>query len=606
MTIAQKPITSTIHPLIAAALAAYLVGVVACTDEKQERERTTAPCISADVGCAQAQETDAIQAEETPTELVVGADPDWLKDVTPLTDAEAVQFLNEQCADCHNTKNGSVRSFWPLEVETFDKAKLVTDTMAPTIYMALVMKAKDIVGGKPSAMPPRALKDTDNKSLLSLIKWMEVEVPAAASEAKTRYGNGDGTNGSVGVVLNFKCAEPATYRTYMRRVVNDAFSREPTAAELTFAGHDPDAKATLKDRQAVADRMFSDAGWKAEFVDKALRKFAEKVGGSADIRAIGGLTEPQAEDLKAEFYQLIRANWETLSFRDILLLDKVPVTTNTASLYEGCSAPASGWSMCDLKAPRGSYFTTASYLASKPSSFLRENNNYGRAALMHFIVRGDVFRAAFDQDGGAEVVKDLPACLKSKDFRGKKTGAQVAWRGAAAIPASANLCQSCHIERQMAAGSILFRPFSVGGMIFRNSAAMPGTVQLNQDPDFVAAVAPDIVNQVGLAGPLEVVDETFLQALLAGNDDEAACVPGRSGQPDTSLKTVKDLANYLVGDGKVLAGGLARHIPRAISNLDRTSEEIIVKVNDAFTAGNGKLGPVFRAYFASETYGCKK
>jgi hypothetical protein len=47
-------------------------------------------------------------------------------------------------------------------------------------------------------------------------------------------------------------------------------------------------------------------------------------------------------------------------------------------------------------------------------------------------------------------------------------------------------------------------------------------------------------------------------------------------------------------------------MPRALSNLDATSEEVIIKMNAAYTEGEGKLIPLFKAYFSSETYACRK
>jgi hypothetical protein len=62
----------------------------------------------------------------------------------------------------------------------------------------------------------------------------------------------------------------------------------------------------------------------------------------------------------------------------------------------------------------------------------------------------------------------------------------------------------------------------------------------------------------------------------------------------------------MVGDGEILASGLARHIPRAISNLPTTNEEILFKLIKAYKSGGGMLKELFRAYFESETYSCKK
>ena len=129
---------------------------------------------------------------------------------------------------------------------------------------------------------------------------------------------------------------------------------------------------------------------------------------------------------------------------------------------------------------------------------------------------------------------------------------------------------------------------------------------MNLDPDFAAAIKPEIVNVIDLEGPEQVVDEAFLQGLLVKSTTETACIANDPEKGDIPIDNVKDLASWMIGDGSVLSGGLARHIPRAMSNLSNTSEEIIVKMNAAFEQGGGKLMPMFKAYFASETYSCKR
>ena len=161
------------------------------------------------------------------------------------------------------------------------------------------MKAKDIVGGKPSAMPPFRLKAASKAKLLSMIKWMAVEMPAVAQEAQAQFGGGvkDGSVG-VGVVLDFKCSEPASFREYIRRVTNDIFQREPTADELALTGKDPDEPATAKDRKKVVAKLFGDDDWKAQFEDKGLKKFAAKLSGVVDIKPLDGMvTGAQAEEI---------------------------------------------------------------------------------------------------------------------------------------------------------------------------------------------------------------------------------------------------------------------------------------------------------------------
>jgi hypothetical protein len=519
--------------------------------------------------------------------------------VEPLTDDEALAFLKAQCVSCHDAKDGSVKSFWALDPDTLAKAEFIASAPAPTVYQTLVMRSKEIVGGKPAAMPPKKLREELQLKLRRLLAWFEKEAPAAVATARARYGKGtEETGGSVGVILNYKCEQPATFREYIRRVTNDAFSREPKADELTLGEKGPDQPTTLGDRRKIAAKLLSDDAWKVEFLDKGLRKFGAKLSGAADIVASApSLTQAQADDLKEEFYQILKNGFQTKTFKDILLSTKVMVSANTAALY-GCTPPAAGeWVECDMQTPRASYFTTFSYLSSKPSSFLVENNNYGRAALLFFMIRGDVFKAANDQPGGGAGVRATPDCLESKDYRGKRGTAAVSPFGSLGVPKFANLCQSCHIQRQMAAGSILFRPYDKVGNIFGTGRPITG------DPDFAAAIANDMVNSAD--GREEFVDQAFLENLLNGTS-EKACVPGEEGKPDKILTSVSDLATYIIGDGVELAGGLARHLPRAMSNLGNTSEEIIISINKAWADGGGKLGPVFEAYFSSETYACSK
>lgn len=569
-----------------------------------------------DVGSGEPDELDGDQiegGEDVPTGTDIGAadsgssDGDLIDDdmkvdppVEPLTDDEALAFLKAQCVSCHDAKDGSVKSFWALDPDSLAKGELIASAPAPTVYQTLVMRSKEIVGGKPAAMPPKKLREELQLKLLRLLAWFEKEAPAAVATARARYGKGkEDAGGSVGVILNYKCEEPATFREYIRRVTNDAFSREPKADELALGEKGPDQPTTLGDRRKIAAKLLADDAWKAEFLDKGLRKFGAKLSGAADIAASEpSLTQVQADDLKEEFYQILKNGFETKTFKDVLLSTKVMVSANTAALY-GCTPPPQGqWVECDMQPPRASYFTTLSYLSSKPSSFLVENNNYGRAALLFFMIRGDVFKAANDQPGGGGAgVRATPDCLESKDYRGRRGTAAVSPFGSLGVPKFANLCQSCHIQRQMAAGSILFRPYDKVGNIF--GAARPITA----DPDFGAATAADMVNSAD--GREEFVDQAFLENLLTGTS-ERACIPGEEGKPDKMLTSVSDLATYIIGDGVELAGGLARHLPRAMSNLGNTSEEIIISINKAWAEGGGKLGPVFEAYFSSETYACSK
>lgn len=73
---------------------------------------------------------------------------------------------------------------------------------------------------------------------------------------------------------------------------------------------------------------------------------------------------------------------------------------------------------------------------------------------------------------------------------------------------------------------------------------------------------------------------------------------------DFPMVKVDDLLKYYLRDEMVLARGLSRVVPRAMSNLNATNQEIINGVMSAWKSGEGKLLPVFQAYFKSETFSC--
>lgn len=514
------------------------------------------------------------------------------------TDEEALTFIKSQCIPCHDAKIGSVKSFWAFDPETISKAELLTSTMAPTIYYSMRMRSKNIEGAMPAAMPVKKLSGSEQVQLVRVLSWFEKEGPAAVAVGHARYGGGSTSEkNKTGVILDYKCEKTANFREYIRRIANDAFGREPTLSELEMSSNGTDQPVTSADRKKIAAKIVSDSDWQKEFIERGLRKFSAKMSGSADIQPLANsLTLEQTIDLKDEFYQLLKANLATKSLKEILLSKQIMVSANTASLY-GCAPPPAGeWAACEMTAPRGSYFTTFSYLRSKPSSFLVENNNYGRVSLMYFVIRGDVFKAALDQESIAnDAIMATPSCLISKDHRGRKGSANVAPFGTLSVPKSANSCQSCHIHRKMAAGSILFRDFDKAGHIYGTDRP------ITNDPDYSAAIADNIVNS---ADAREVyIDAQYLQSLL-DKKGEQACIPSENGKDERILQSVEDLAKYLIGDGLELSVGLARHIPRAMSNTASTTEELIIAFNKAWESGGGKLLPIFEAYFASETYAC--
>ena len=154
----------------------------------------------------------------------------------PLSDDEALQFLKDHCADCHNTKDGSSAFFWAFDPATLNKNDLLIATAAPTVYFTLRMRSKDIVGGTPGAMPIAPLKDeVDKTKLKRLLVWFEKEAPQVVTLAYARYSKGsEDPAAGVGVIPDYQCDSPASFRTFIRRVTNDVFSREPTQDEIAL------------------------------------------------------------------------------------------------------------------------------------------------------------------------------------------------------------------------------------------------------------------------------------------------------------------------------------------------------------------------------------
>jgi len=545
--------------------------------------------------------------------LIEGEDTiTWRSGATALSAEESLEFLKDSCGGCHDKEKGDQKSFWAFDSENYTEKMLSTDTMAPSVYFTMIKKAKGVNAGAPSAMPQVKLKDASMKKLKGTLLWMEKSFPLVVQTAYQKFDKNskDSQKYGTGVILNYKCSKPATRRQFIRRFTNDVFSREPNADETKlmeeFGKLDEEVKKA--DREALAKKLFDEEDWKKEFTDKGLKKFADKIADVGQINAFGTqISADQSTDLRSEFYQKVKKDWGSKTWRDILLDDTVMVTPRTATLY-GCDVPDGDWGPCTMKPPRGSFFGTIGYLRSRPMSLLVAPYNYGRAATMHFVISGDVFPNANNGPAGDEV-ESLPSCLKSKDYRATKTDKGFAPFGALAVPSSGNFCQSCHIARQMAAGSMLFRPFNDAGIIYGSSSDL----DVVKDPQFALAINNDplkgqvVKNRLDWKGDAgDDINEAFIRGLLDINSaDEKACVPAsEEGGNDKDLASIRELAEYIVDDGSVLAGGLARHMPRALSNLPITSEEILVKVNKAYTEGKGKLIPVFQAYLSSETYAC--
>lgn len=524
--------------------------------------------------------------------------PHSLKDVQALSHVESTAFFKNQCLACHDSESGPMKNFYSLDKDNTDPMILATDPIGPTVYYVLFKKAWGIESPSPIAMPTGQSTDESRLEIKRLLKWFEMNQPDLVLASAKKY-EFESDLSQATVVTNFICKNPLTVRQQLTRVTSDAFDRLPTPAELSSFGDKLDRTATKEDRVNLAKRVFNDSAWKKEFVDVGLRKFARRLSASGQMQQVEGwITADQAADLQDEFYQLLKRDFDTKSFKDTLLTKSLMVSKNTAAFY-GCSIPDSGWSDCEVSPSRASYFASMSFLRSTPSSFLQENNNYKRAAIMQFFIRGDVIHPATDGPKGDGDIAPLPACLITRDARGVvQSSGTVAPFGVSSIPQYGNRCQSCHIDRHLAAGSMVFRPYNSVGFQYGSAFASV----LSNDSDFVTATQSDRV--IDSFDPSRTpVTADFLTNLL-NSPDEKICVTTSTSQ--VPISNIFDLSAHLIGDGKVLAGALAKHLPRTLSNMSYTSEEIIRKIADAYDQGGGLLGPAIEAYFASETFGCAR
>lgn len=519
--------------------------------------------------------------------------------VEPLTAEQSLDFFKNQCLSCHDSQNGAVKSFWAMDHATFSPSQLATSAMGATVYFVLHKKAFKLDEAiKPYAMPNGYYSDDQRLTVKRLLRWFDLNLPDLVLASSQKYGFETSLEPSK-IISSFSCSKPISQRQFLVRLISDAFDRLPTPQELALLGDQADQPTKSEDRQKLAKKMFEDPAWRNEFLNVGLRKFARKLSGAGSIRPyLKFISESQASDLQDEFYQLLLRDFDQKSFKDTLLTQSIPVSSQTAGFY-GCPAPATSWESCPLEEKRKSYFASMSFLRASSSSFLSENNNYKRVATLQFMILGDTISPATDGPLGEGAVQPLPACLQSQDYRGViQNSGNIAPFGSSSVPSHGNLCQSCHIDRYLAAGSILFRPFNQLGFVYGSTPDLA----LSQDPDFPTAVEPRHVNtKPGSAS--DPVTEVLLNQLL-NQDTENACV--LLNGTTKKVNTLSDLAEHIVGDGKILGAGLARHIPRALSNLSYTSEEIFKRIRESYENSQGKLGPVFQAYFASETYGCAR
>jgi len=143
--------------------------------------------------------------------------------------------------------------------------------------------------------------------------------------------------------------------------------------------------------------------------------------------------------------------------------------------------------------------------------------------------------------------------------------------------------------------------------LYRAVATSPREVRLlNQ---ITGATNPEVwrMQPPGVAkAAATAVTHDVLSKLLKVGTEEKACVFDSQGV-EKPVNNVEELARVLMGDkGKNLARGLAWHVPRIVSGMPVTTVEIVETFKSTWDKENGKLRPLFEAYFTSNTYSCAK
>jgi hypothetical protein len=523
------------------------------------------------------------------TSATAGGDPQY-------DDAHAVAWLQQECGNCHGTdpqtgKAALYYSAWPMPASGVTRSSLEVDELTPVVYQTIRNAALDPQGAAPSPMPPGVPAATRRAELRGMLDWFQRSVPFAVIDADARYGNADPALAKT--LVQFTCKQPSTLRAFLGRLTLGAFDRPPTTDELgAFSEQELAAPVTQAQRDQAVARL--DTDWRIEFLQIGLHKLATAIGGAPGIKPNAEVDNDVAADLKDELYQSFLAGYDTTAYGDYFTSNTVMASPNTAPLY-GCAVDQ-GWQACQLTAPRAGFFTTLGFLNSRPSSFLMGNNNYGRVAALYFTLYGAQLLAATDGPTGDAIPK-LPDCLEQTDTR-FFGGAP---RGSAAVPESGKVCQSCHVSRHMAAGSILFRPFSTTGQIYSTDTF--GTPDGPDATFFTGATTTSwTVQDVG-ATPVPV-DGAFLSNLLTA-PAKSCMVTGKPDDPYVTVSSVADLANQLLANKSSFARGFMRHAQRAFANLTDITLEMGLKSLTSFQDGKQKLPDLIKAYFASDSFACE-
>ncbi len=513
----------------------------------------------------------------------------------PIPDDDFVfEFLDNNCSVCHGyDESGKPNIFhaaWPMAKNRLEKEDLEISTLSAAVYQSLFHKILPNAPNTPASMPKRDLDDDLELEIKKVLRWFHTQVPIIVSEAQSLYGNVN-NNEQVEIDFTFECSEKISSEDFLNRFFLAAFNRIPNFEERTnFLSNSP---TTIDNENAIKFiALLDENNYQSEFKENGLKKISHYISGSGAIDFNGPFKPEAYADLQNEFYQQMLHRFSEWSYLDYFFKPFVRVSKNTAEFY-GCVNNSSEWTDCPLSKPRSGFFDTLGFLNTNQSSYLVENNNYGRVASMYFVLWGEGFEASNDVSSNDQAIPPLPTCLEQIDTRYKGGGA----RGVASIPKTDRLCQSCHISRHLAAGSVLFRPFSSGGLIFTDS-----NLGILDSGDYQAAIGDDWTYIPKGSTDQVPVDYKMIDNLILERGTACAELAGGSQIP---FHSARDLGRYLVSNPNLAFKGFARHAHRAFSNSSGVNFELIQKMQESFQLNKTKILDLTKVYFSSETFQCK-
>jgi hypothetical protein len=552
-----------------------------------------------------------------------------------IDDATALGWLDAQCKGCHGPKpaTGVQDPAWAMP-EVLTREWLEVSESTPLVYDLLRRKREGTGAGEyPSPMPAAVMTSDDMTALASVVRWFETNLPDRVWENETRVGRVPLSTQRPAQPRAFACTHPSSARTFLGRIMSSVLGRGPTDAELASFGQGLDAPIDAAARASLAAAVEPGGVWHDAFLDAGLRSFAHTVAtvGATPypgwVMAVGtnDLPPEVMTDLGDELYQLMRAHYGDWDYREYFTADVVMASANTAPLY-GCAAPATAtWAECPLAEPRGGFFTTFSYLSSLRQSMFGVPNSTRRLSGLYFTLYGE---GPPRVGVVGEPAPPVPDCMDPNDTRElpspNGSGPQSRF-GTAAVLGVGKVCQSCHLQNGVAAGSIVFRPFATDGRVLTPGSITDGSIV---NPDDSAAL-PAVLAGGWLYRPngdpeadLVPVTAPFIQSLLPPDNIRACIATGNPDNPYDVVQSVNDVVRHFQANRPALARGFLRHAQRSFlplsDGLPVTSNQgpVPTKVPKAisaeqadralgvFATDSATLPDLFAAYFSSDAFAC--